>query len=459
MKKIVSSLIAGSFLFANLYNQIPKVKLSHKTIPLSFKTSMKNQIESVAISNNKVAIGSYYTEKIFDLNANLEKTFNYKHLKSLELNNNKLFILTDYYFYTYDLNNYKLLSNISRRYQDLDINKNLLGVVSNYYYATIYNIRNGKQISEFKIDGNWLMLSPNNQKLISGNKIYDINGNLLVDLNINFNMIDWIDNTNLLYVNNDQLYIINSKTSIKEGPFTKNVPKDIDKIKVINKNFALIFDNNKIRIFDIKNKKILTNEFTLQTAPNRDLNKMALKNNNLIVGYGDDAFIYNIASIMQSIGIINTNIPQISQKQIKTPQINLPKIKQEVKSEIKPKVVVKEKIVEKKIYVTKTQNKAPNLVVYASKTSGYVPLKVDFKILASDEDGKVVFYYMNFAGKEIMKKGSPDGKTLSYTFTTPGEYNVLVAIKDNNGAITKKQITIKVREETFEDYKKSIIGD
>ena len=77
----------------------------------------------------------------------------------------------------------------------------------------------------------------------------------------------------------------------------------------------------------------------------------------------------------------------------------------------KPKTIIKTKIIEKKIYVK--ENKKPNLVVYASKTKGFTPLEVKFKILASDEDEKIIAYYINFAGKELLKKGSQMGKHLN----------------------------------------------
>jgi len=191
MKKIMV-LLAGSLLFANLYNYTPNVKIKKENISLSLKFSMHSTIKSVSVNKNHIAIGSYSTEKIFNLNGNLEKSFHYNNLKSIKLVNNKLFILTYSNLLTFDLSqNYKILSNIkSTDYQYWDATKELLGVVKGYYYAYIYNLKTGEKISHFPINYKWLEFSPNGKKIISGDRIYDINGNLLVDLGINFYSID-----------------------------------------------------------------------------------------------------------------------------------------------------------------------------------------------------------------------------------------------------------------------------
>jgi len=453
MKKIIG-LLAGSLLFANLYNYTPNVKIKKENIPLSLKFSMNSTIQSISISKNHIAIGSYSTEKIFNLNGNLENSFHYNDLKTIKIANNKLFILTRYNLLTFDLSqNYKILSNIkSTDYQYLDTTKELLGVVKGYYYAYIYNLQSGKKISNFSINYKWLKFSPNGKKIISDNRIYDINGNLLVDLGINFHSIDWIDNNKLAYIHNNKLFIIDSLSTQKEGPFLNKVNEDeksrIDKVIRLNNQYMLVLYHNTATIFDTKNKKFLPKIFMLNNTPNEEINNVDLNNNILILtfeySHSNSAYIYDITPILKYININHSQ--KIDNKRLDTNPTNN-----------KSKTIIKTKIIEKKIYIK--ENKKPNLVVYASQTTGYAPLEVKFKILASDEDGKIIAYYINFAGKELLKKGSPDGKTFKYVFTQPGEYKILVAVKDDKGAITKQILTIKVKEESFEEYKKHLLGD
>jgi len=165
--------------------------------------------------------------------------------------------------------------------------------------------------------------------------------------------------------------------------------------------------------------------------------------------YRYNAYLYDISPILNYLKI---------NKNMISAQFKLKKVKADEIVKPKEEIAVSNKIVNKNNIVIKKANKKPFLKFYASTTNGFVPLKVNFKILCNDSDGKIVAYYMNFAGKERIGKGDPDGKSFSYTFREPGEYNIMFAVKDNKNAITSSEIKIKVREESFEDYKKSLIG-
>jgi len=161
--------------------------------------------------------------------------------------------------------------------------------------------------------------------------------------------------------------------------------------------------------------------------------------------YRYNAYLYDISPILNYLKI-NKNMIS-AQLKVKADEIVKPK----------EEIAVSNKIANNNV-VVKKENKKPFLKFYTSTANGFVPLKVNFKILCNDSDGKIVSYYMNFAGKEKIGKGDPNGKSFSYTFKRPGEYNIMFAVKDNQNAITTSEVKIKVREESFEDYKKSLMG-
>ena len=451
MKKLVLFFL-GVFLFAEgLYNNTPKMKFLKTKLPLLLKVSMQHYVKSISLDANLIAVMDNSKVKLFDVkNGDLIKSFNIDSGVSVKIYRNKLFILSDKNFFIYDLNNFKLLSNKPNNnyyYRYLDINKEILGIVrGGWYVADIYDLKEGKNLSSFQVPGSWLEFSPNNKYLISSDKVYTLKGDLYTNLGINFNNIDWIDDENLIYVNDKSIYMINIKNSNKTGPFYNAEKENIDYIYSLNSKYALVFNKNKIRVFDIKNKKLLKKEFILKT--NEPIKEVRILKNKMLISnrYIDNAYLYDISPILNYLKI-NTN-----SKDMVSTQIEVKKVKA---AEVKPKEVT---VSNNKDAVIKKANQKPFLKFYVSTTNGFAPLKVDFKILCNDSDGKIVAYYMNFAGKEKIGKGNPNGKSFSYTFRKPGEYNIMFAVKDNQNAITTSEVKIRVREESFEDYKKSLIG-
>lgn len=130
-------------------------------------------------------------------------------------------------------------------------------------------------------------------------------------------------------------------------------------------------------------------------------------------------------------------------------------IKKEQEATKEEPIVLKEK--QEAIKEEPKKNIKPELSIYASKKSGYAPLDVNFKIIANDEDGQITEYYLNIDGKEFSGKGNPL-KVFNFTFDKPGKFNVIASVKDDQNAVVTKEITINVRKETFEDFKKKVLG-
>ena len=458
MKKLIF-LLLGVFLFAEgLYNNTPKMKFLKTKLNLLLKVSMKRDVKSISLSKDLIAVMDNSKIKLFNAKTgDLIKSFYIDNGISVKIYQNKLFILSNREFFIYSLKDFKLLSHkkINTYYRDLDINKEMLGIVSGYYTADIYDLKKGQDLSSFEVAGSWLRFSPNNKYLISSNKVYTLKGDLYTNLGINFDDINWIDDENLIYINDKSIYMINIKNSNKTGPFYNAEKENIDDIYVLNSKYALVFNKNKIRVFDIKNQKLLKKEFLLRINDNIDGVRILANKMLVYHRYGTNVYLYDISTILEylKINIKHNPAESIISTKDKAKEIKVKKIIKTTK-----KITVSNNTNKDNNAVVKQENEKPFLKFYASTTNGFAPLKVDFKILCNDSDGKIVAYYMNFAGKEKIGKGNPNGKSFSYTFRKPGEYNIMFAVKDNQNAITTSEVKIKVREESFEDYKKSLMG-
>ena len=449
MKNLLILLI-GIFLFAGgLYESTPNIEFSKSNLNLLLKVSMKNNIRSAALNKNIVALIDYSKVKVFNLNGDLLKSFKVNNGEDIGIYKDKLFVIDNKNFYIYSLKDFKLLAHkTSQSYSDLSINKNLLGIVKNYsYIVDIYDLEKGKKLNSFRIDGDWLKFSPNNKYLISSDKIYTLSGDLYSNLDISFYDMSWLDDKTIIYTYDNKIYLMNIKSSNKIGPFYNGKRDSIDFLKALNDRYVLVFNDNIVRIFDVKNKKLLDKEFILKNRD--DVSNVKILENKMLVynRYRDNAYLYDISPILDYLKINK----QVSKKA---------EIKETTKTDVKKQEIATPKHINKiEDNKISKENKKPFLKFYASTTEGYAPLKVDFKVLCNDEDGKIVSYYVNIAGKEKIGKGNPNEKSFSYTFTKPGEYNIMFAIKDDKGAITTSEIKIKVREESFEDYKKSLMGN
>jgi len=459
MKKIISTLLTGTILFgANLYHK----ELPKNNLPIIFKISTQKDIISTDINNNntKILVATKYKIKIFNLNTKeLEKVLAFDNIKKVKYSNDssKIFILTEKNLFIYDANNYHQITSIKgKRFETFTISNNdkLLAV---YDYSNdntyIYDLITGNLLS--KIHNTYikeLEFSPNNKKIaiMKNNKIfiYTIKGVLtttLPQLSEYIQKVIWIDNQTLdvlakYYSDSAYVYRFNIITSQIETQ-TPNI-KGVDDMINLDSNDELIAKGDNLRIFNFNNHKFII-KYPLKNKKYTHINDMDLSNNHQLL-----AIAYN-----KNVKLYKTNFPKIKTSNIvvSTPPITKTSISQ-------PQVIIKEKIVEKKVYINNKHNIKPTVEIYASQTSGIVPLKVNFRIIANDEDGKIVSYYINFAGKEVMAKGNPT-KPFNYTFQNAGNYKIMVAVKDNKGAITTKQIIIKAREESFKDFEKDLLGN
>ena len=466
MKKIVSSFLLGSLLLGanNLYQ--PKETLPSENIKLLFKTATVKKIKNISISNdNRIAISTSDKIKFFNLNTQeFIKALNIKEIQDIEFahHNPTLYVINYTQLFSID-KNYNILKLIkSNHYSDLDVsnNDNYLAVFDYHFDKTfIYDLKTGKKLATIPLAYVTNMkFSPDSKKLalIERNKItkiYNTNGDLLNTITTthreNLQNIEWLDNKTIAVFNysNNNVLVFDVKTSNKIDDIKSNKAQAFT---TIDNNRILIAKDNKLKVYNTKLHKF-TKLLITDSNTNNHIKTLKLSNDKsyLVITYQNkDIKIFDTKSIFE---------PQ-PKAQILTPPSLEQKTKVITKIIEKPVIVEKKVVVEKKVYVDSHKNIKPTVEIYASQTNGIVPFTVNFKIIANDEDGKIVSYYINFAGQEAMAKGNPK-KSFNYTFDKPGIYKIMVAVKDNKGAIATKKITIKAREESFEDYKKGLMGN
>jgi len=458
MKKIVSYMLLGSFLAAQgLYAPKNEVEVNNLNKQMVLKVSTQNRVQTIDINGNYFSVNDNNKIKIFNINEReLIKTIPGEKLYKTKISTDgsKIIALSKDNIFILDSQTFNVLTTIKGNFYNFIEKNNLLVLIDNGYQSIqkFYNLQNGKEILTIKSLGYIIgaAISPNMKKvaLNSNNKIfiYDMKGNLLNTIDQSYlKKIKWSDNSSIIAN-------VDLKELVKFDVITSNIlssiqPKhsnyhSIDNFNIIDSNNVLILDDNKAFLYNFSSKKPLK-KYIL--SENSEISDSVIKNNYLGVAYYKNSYLYKI-----NLGNSSTTQTNSTQKA----QIS----KIEIKQKIEPKIIIKEKIVEKKVYVKPKTNIKPSVQIYASQTSGIVPLKVNFKIIANDEDGTISSYYINLAGKETMAKGNPT-KSFSHTFNNPGKFKIMVAVKDNQGAVATKQITIKVREETFEDYKKRMMGN
>ncbi len=92
------------------------------------------------------------------------------------------------------------------------------------------------------------------------------------------------------------------------------------------------------------------------------------------------------------------------------------------------------------VSVTSPSNAAPSAAFTVSTSNGVAPLTVDFDASGStDSDGSVAAYAWTFGDG-----GSATGVTASRTYTTPGAFEVLLQVTDDDGAVATATRTINV---------------
>ena len=79
-------------------------------------------------------------------------------------------------------------------------------------------------------------------------------------------------------------------------------------------------------------------------------------------------------------------------------------------------------------------NRAPQITTFTvDKTSGKLPFTVKATVAANDPEKDKITYNWNFGNGVTKQTTEPQ---ISYTYTTPGDYNISVTAKDNNGDST-----------------------
>ncbi len=86
------------------------------------------------------------------------------------------------------------------------------------------------------------------------------------------------------------------------------------------------------------------------------------------------------------------------------------------------------------------QNQPPRAIISTSTRSGQAPLDVSFNgSSSSDPDGTIVLYHWDFGDGS-----SQNGAVTSHVFTSAGIYNVKLTVKDDDGAVGTKTVSISV---------------
>jgi len=453
MKKIVSSMIIGGLLLAQGLYAPKDSATTNLNKQMVLKVSTQNYIQSIDINGNHFLVNDNSKIKIFDINnKELIKTIPGKNLYKTKISTDgsKIIALSKKNVFILNAKTFSILKTIKGDFYNFIEKNNLLVLIDYRYKSTqrFYNLQSGKEIltinSLSHIEGGGI--SPNMKKIAlhSDSKIfiYDMKGNLLNTIDQSYlKKIKWSDNNSIVAnVNHQQLVKFDVITSnILASIKPKYDSYHIRSFNIIDSNKVLILDDNKAFLYNFNSNKPLK-KYIL--SENSNISDSIIKNHYLGVAYDKNSYLYKI------------DLKTTQTKQTQNTQISKLKPQQKVE----PKVIIKEKIVEKKVYVNSHKNIKPTVDIFASQTEGISPLKVNFKIIANDEDGKIVSYYINLAGKEAIGKGNPK-KSFSYTFTHPGKYKIMVAVKDNKNAIATKKIIINVKEESFEDYKKGLMGN
>ncbi|HEX8038945.1 MAG TPA: PKD domain-containing protein, partial [Chryseosolibacter sp.] len=82
-------------------------------------------------------------------------------------------------------------------------------------------------------------------------------------------------------------------------------------------------------------------------------------------------------------------------------------------------------------------NRPPKILAFnVNKTSGILPLKLTATVKAKDPENDPITYVWNLGNGNTQETSEPK---LDYTFATPGDYQVSVEVKDNQGTSSKSK--------------------
>jgi len=449
-----------------------------------FKGSNDNKVLSVDISkkgNMFVSASADGNVKIWDLNKKtMLKTLMFNDLvKAIFLENGKkLIITTRNSCYIYNTSMFKRLSKIKYRViKDCSSSKDGTLLNISYDYGDkqdVYNIVSGKLLHTFKRRAYKTSFSPNKKYLLLSDN-YNIS---VIDLKTwsllttlpkfqsKIRSFGFIDDQHVFVFtsgyDHSYGYLFDIKTAeliYKSYDFKKY---GIEKALYTGEKYNFIlFDDGNAKLFNLKLNKVLKEFFARGKSKDDGFTSVFLSNGSMIAtGYekGDmkiypaGSFLYK-ASNHKTLGENSSDSGVLDNAVSDDSALKSLPVDNGKNIERKPEVITKTIIIKEE----KKKNMKPFLQIYASKTSGYIPLDVSFKIIANDEDGEIKAYYLNIAGKEFIGKGTPM-KVFPFTFDKPGLFKVMASVKDNKNAVSTKEISIKVREESFDDFKNNVFG-
>ena len=439
MKKLgIVFLLFTSLLFSEY---VKNIKTSKINLELILSGALTENVEDIEFYNDKILAYSYNMLVVKNIKNQFINTLSYKNIHRAKLYKNRIFIHPNYqdYIDIYPINGKDRLNRLLMNFQPSDfifINDNMYALYRDSVY--VYSLKTGEKIKKLKIGFSADTIFPTYTKGVflikQYNNVIDIFKkdtliNKLVFNNslINANIVDSLlftaeKNTKTTF----NLYSLQTLKKIASFSVDKNV-----KSAFITKNGRYIVysveKEKKIYIFDLK--KAQTVSYFEVKYPYGNI-KLSDDNRYLGVYYSNGVFdIYKTDKIK---GFASLKLNKKT-----SPVLHKP--------------------AEKTIPHTPVKNSAktakkPALSVHASISEGFVPLKVIFNIITDNKD-KIIGYYVNFGDSEMLKDGRPP-LSIKHTYTKPGVYKVLIAVKNANGEISQKRLKIKVKEETFEDFKK-----
>lgn len=92
------------------------------------------------------------------------------------------------------------------------------------------------------------------------------------------------------------------------------------------------------------------------------------------------------------------------------------------------------------ITVTEDENEAPKAIANVTPVSGEAPLKVTFTGSNSTDDKSIASYAWK------LNPGAANAADFDYTYTSPGTYEIVLTVKDENGLTDTTTLTVTVTE-------------
>jgi hypothetical protein len=443
MKKTGVFLLLVNLLFAELINiNRPDYNMIKPDVVAS--GALSNSIKGLKFYKNSILVYSYNEFIIKNLLDGSLKTKNIKDIKKAVVYKNYIFIYNSddsYSIYIYDLNSMELVKKLELKNSiySFTINNDKLYAVTGSY-IDIYSLSTGELLNKVELSDyfkNIYTCYDKNYFLVLNSSCIEIYKNDV--------LINRIHYKNSLV----QADILNGKIFYITTDYAQNVSdiyvKDVSTLKTVDNikikaylSGAFLTNDFKSMLYTVKNKKIMfiydlqakKIKYALKLDKKADFIRLSPENKYVATAYEDKTYqVWNVAEYLK----VKT---QQKEENVKPQPVAA------VKTQPKPK---------QNVTVPNVRAVPSKLEVYASQTEGFTPLKVVFSIISGDD---VVAYYINFGDQEMLKKGKPPVKFV-HTFAKPGEYKVFFAVKNKAGLITKKIIQIKVKEETFQDYKKN----